>query len=590
MFGRHKGELVKEVVLEALRELKRNSLVVTDCLVGIDDHVEKLMKLFTSDVRIVGIHGMGGIGKTTIAKVIYNQLSQHFQPHCCLLEDVRATTQQQNGLVHLQKQLISDILKLRRPDLISNKDDGINAIKDRFSGKKVLVVVDDADHRDQLHALALGKEVWKGTLKKLEVIPIKHVQDKLKISYDALEYDQQPIFLDIACFLIGVDGRIAFHMWDDCKFYPEIGIEVLINMSLVKIGDNNELRMHDQLRDLGRDIVRQENVEEPGKRSRVWFHEEAIAPLERHAIATKLKVLNITCCKKMVSTPDFSAYTTLERLILEDSEVLEHIDPSIRKLNSLVFLNMKNCAKLKSLPREFDEVEALTELLIDGTRIEEVPVGRGVMKKLETLSATRCKSLTQISTSIGHLTSLLDLTFDGSSGITKLPDSIGSLVNLRRLSLRDYKLKELPDSIGKLESLIELDLSSTAITELPDTIGNLNRLRILKMESGLIVKLPSTIGMLLKLEELHASRCSSLVGEIPSNFGGLSSLRILRLDSTRICHLPTSICGLSNLQTLYLGYCENLEFVPDLPSSLVFLKVTCRSMQTFLDLCSLVNL
>ncbi|XP_059634182.1 disease resistance protein RUN1-like [Cornus florida] len=477
--------------------------------------------------------------------------------------------------------------------------------------------------------IGIEKEEWEDTIKKLKRIKDKDVQDKLKISYDALDYDQKQIFLDIACIFIGVDKRIAFHM----RNYPKREIGVLRRRSLVKIGDNNELRMHDQLRDLGRDIVRQENVEKLGMRSRVWFHEEAIDVLERHTgttevkaiclnlksesqvedtesesevedfelesqveavcltneefanlsnlrflqmdltkldgdfkglllnlrwlcwkgcpeifsptnfhlknlvildlseskvtedwegwnyikIATKLKVLNLTGCKNMVRTPDFSSYATLERLILQDCWNLVDIDPSIGHLKSLVFLNLKNCAELNRLPLEFDKVEALTELLIDGTCIEEVPIGRGVMKKLETLSATYCQSLTQIST------------------------SIGSLVKLRRLSLRGCKLKELPDSIGKLESLIELDLSSTAITELPDTIGNLNRLRILKMESGLIVKLRSTIGMLLKLKELHASVCS-LRGEIPNNFGGLSSLRILRLDSTRICGLP-SICG-----------------------------------------------
>lgn len=42
-------------------------------------------------------------------------------------------------------------------------------------------------------------------------------------------------------------------MWDDCGFCPEYGLEVLLLMSLVKIGDNDELSMHDQLRDLGRD-------------------------------------------------------------------------------------------------------------------------------------------------------------------------------------------------------------------------------------------------------------------------------------------------------------------------------------------------
>ncbi|XP_059634314.1 disease resistance protein L6-like [Cornus florida] len=369
----HQGRLIKMVVSKVWGELKRNSLVVNnECLVGIDDHVEEMMRFLsvnTSDVRIVGIHGMGGIGKTTIAKVIYNQLSQQNFEFCCFLADVREAAQQPNGIVNLQNQLISTILKWRCAN-ISSMDEGINVIEDRFSGKKVLVVVDDVDQRIQLHALVgkcdwfgsgsriivttrnkeilnipevdwtyepkeldsnqslqlfskhafrrdhppedydtlsrdvasktgglplaleiigsflSGKRraVWNETLKKLKRIPDGQVQKKLRISYDALEYEQQQIFLDIACLFIGVDKRIAFHMWDACEFYPENGIEVLLLMSLVKIGDNNELRMHDQLRDIGRDIVRQENFKEPGERSRVWLHDEAFDILETHTV------------------------------------------------------------------------------------------------------------------------------------------------------------------------------------------------------------------------------------------------------------------------------------------------------------------
>ncbi|XP_059634277.1 disease resistance protein RUN1-like [Cornus florida] len=184
MFGRPQGELVKEVVSKVWGELKRNySLVVNDCLVGIDDHVEEMMKLLSvnsDDVRIVGICGMGGIGKTTVAKVIYDKLSRQFHSHC-FLEDVSKTAQQHNGLVHLQNQLISSILKQGRPVLIGSMDDGINAIKHRFSGKKVLVVVDGVDHRDQLHAFALlGKRDWFGSGSR--VIVTTRIQEILKLA------------------------------------------------------------------------------------------------------------------------------------------------------------------------------------------------------------------------------------------------------------------------------------------------------------------------------------------------------------------------------------------------------------------------
>ncbi|XP_059656485.1 disease resistance protein L6-like isoform X2 [Cornus florida] len=348
----------------------------------------KLLSVNSIDVRIVGIHGMGGIGKTTIARVIYNNLSQQkFEfESCCFLADVREKAQQRIGLVDLQYQLVSSILKQGHSVLVRSMDEGINAIKHRFSGKKVRVVVDDVDHRNHLHAFALlgkcdwfgsgrriivttrnkeilkllevdcrtyepeelndnqslqlfstytfrsdhppedyvtlsrdivsttgrlplalevigslfigiEKEEWEDTINKLKRIPHKDVQDKLKISYDALNYNQQQIFLDIACLFIGVDERIAVHMWN----FPKTDIGVLRRPSLVKIGVNNELRMHDQLRDLGRDIVCQENFQEPGKRSRVWFHEEAIDVLKRHTVRSNSFLMSLLCINFLVT-------------------------------------------------------------------------------------------------------------------------------------------------------------------------------------------------------------------------------------------------------------------------------------------------
>ena len=76
-------------------------------------------------------------------------------------------------------------------------------------------------------------------------------------------------------------------MWDDCELYPRNGINTLVLRSLVKVGDDNTLRMHDQLRDLGREIVREENLNEPGERSRVWRPEEALDVLKGGLVRSK---------------------------------------------------------------------------------------------------------------------------------------------------------------------------------------------------------------------------------------------------------------------------------------------------------------
>ncbi|XP_059634194.1 disease resistance protein RPV1-like [Cornus florida] len=238
---------------------------------------DEIVGVNSDDVRIVGIHGMGGIRKTTVAKVIYDKLSRQFQTRC-FLEDVRKTAQQHNGLVHLQSQLISSILKQGRPVLIGSIDDGIIAIKHRFSGKKVLLVIDNVDHIDHLRAFALlGKRDWFGSgsriiittrdldilkqavvnstyepkelddyqalqlfsniekkewedkLKELKIIPNEDVQKKLQTSYDALNDIQKQIFLGVACLFIGVDTRIASRMWES-----NINIGVLLRLFVGK--------------------------------------------------------------------------------------------------------------------------------------------------------------------------------------------------------------------------------------------------------------------------------------------------------------------------------------------------------------------
>ncbi|PKI33205.1 hypothetical protein CRG98_046401 [Punica granatum] len=244
---------------------------------------------------------------------------------------------------------------------------------------------------------------WKATLQKLKIVPNNEVEFKLRISYDALEHEQQQMFLDIACLFSWKDKKTVAHMWEDqYKFSPEADIEVLQLLSLIKIGEDNMLRMHDQLRDLGRGIVRQENPKDPGKQSRLWGDEAVDVLLNNQMMAMKLKVLDLSYCKELARTPDLSPFCNLERLNLRDCERLQVIDPSIGKLKHLASLNMTDCHFVKELPKQLDSKEMSLELVIDGTSIKKLPTLDGLMK-LETLSANNCACLTQVSSSISHL-------------------------------------------------------------------------------------------------------------------------------------------------------------------------------------------
>ncbi|XP_010063509.2 disease resistance protein RUN1 isoform X1 [Eucalyptus grandis] len=155
------GALIKLVTDEVSRQLSRGVRVVPDHLIGIDDHVQAVMNSFgkdSLDVQFVIIHGMSGIGKTTLAKVVFNQIASQFQG-CSFLSDVREFSQQ-GKIVKLQNRLLFDILKSQSIK-VHDTDSGINMIRGRCCHKKVLIVLDNLDKKDQLEKLA-GKCNWFG--------------------------------------------------------------------------------------------------------------------------------------------------------------------------------------------------------------------------------------------------------------------------------------------------------------------------------------------------------------------------------------------------------------------------------------------
>lgn len=131
-------------------------------LAGVGSRMEEVISLMdlrnAEAVRIVGIHGKAGIGKTTIARALFDRLSDKYEA-ACFLDDVGQISSK-HGVDYLQEILLSEMLKLRNVKIRSTSE-GMSMMTRRFRHLRSLIVLDDVDHADQLKALA-GNRNWFG--------------------------------------------------------------------------------------------------------------------------------------------------------------------------------------------------------------------------------------------------------------------------------------------------------------------------------------------------------------------------------------------------------------------------------------------
>ncbi|KAF8028126.1 hypothetical protein BT93_E0898 [Corymbia citriodora subsp. variegata] len=596
------SEHIQRIVKEITIHLGRTPLHVAKHLVGIDSRVVKLKLMLNlesnDDVLMVGLWGQGGIGKTTLAKAVYNDISREFEGSC-FLANVREASQDCKGLVTLQEKLLSEILLRKQKLEVYSVDVGTNLVRERLCCKKILLTLDDVDDLRQLNALA-GECKWFGNGSRI----IFTTRDKHLLISHGINQDQ-------VYEVQALDDNEAHELLSKHAFLTHQNLEIRID--LVKSVLNHAKGLPLALEVLGSFLC--------GRREHAW--ESALNKLSRipnKTINDVLKIsydgleenekeifLHISCffkgwdseyIKKVLKGCNFEIAIGLEILIERSLIRIEYDRLQMHDLIQLMGMDIVNqeCRDDSSRRSKlwlYDDVLdvlssdmedcAVKAIVLKPPELKEICIDANAFTKMRRL---RLLIVRNVHNSFeGPICLPSELRWFEWPGASWIPEFSSGPKKLVGLDMNECSMTVMPKQFKDFQQLKYLNFSKCeSLIRTPDLscTPNLEELNLENYKS--LVEVHHSIAYHDKLHVLNLSGCSQLCvfpkvlksknlgvldldnctkferfPDIPHKLEGLKELG---LEGTAIKELPVSIENLVSLEGIYLRNCKNLVSLP----------------------------